>query len=304
MSFVSADTTPRITSIAPSHLSITTRYSALQYGVPLGFTDEVFSCIAFGVPLPSIAWCKTCGSGIIESKAFSSNTRTIGSYIVVLLQFKSGFRESDAGTYHCIDAEAGLHQSVTLSVVADDEYFSHSSSSRCISTASESAETFFELRVLGTNCSTWNGAIMEEIANDMQLVVAGGILSVCKTCPTSDSALIVYSPTCSHLVDGAARFRGKISTSQQHLTKFTYCILKFWLQLGPAVTIAGNLNPIDRGCVFELTSLFEVRECMGLTLPPISLAGTVVPIAGVGVIFLFFSAMIFYFLVRRYAKKD
>ena len=293
--------TPRITSLTPSHLGIAN--SAIQdapvtYKIPLGFSNEVATCIAFGRPVPSIVWCRMCGS---KNGFYLNSAREVGSYAIALLQFEKGFRVSDAGTYDCLNAETGLFRSIMLSVATAEESFTHGSNSMCVSTANKNAETFFEVRVLGTNCSTWSNIIRKEVSNDIQVMVTGAILSTCNTCPTSEGALVVSPPICSKFVDGATVFRGKIVTSQQNLTKMTYCILKFWLQLGPSVDIAGEWSRIDRGCIYELSSLHESKECMGFTPPlRVSLAGSVVSTAGIGVIFLICSAMIFYFLMRRY----
>jgi hypothetical protein len=153
--------------------------------------------------------------------------------------------------------------------------------------------------LLNTDCSSWTDAFREGLAIECNIILSGGILSVCEECDTSDDILVVYPPTCSELVEGAALFRGRMTAQPKTLTA-TLCALKHWLQLGPSVAIATGISRVDQGCVMELSG-----ECGIMLQNNVMLVAVVVSsIAGLlGMIILSIIAFFSLLWFKRYAKS-
>lgn len=241
---------PVITSVVVNYPQITG--SPRNYMVPASFRDGVVTCNAFGLPPPTAEWLVPAMSNATTSLVRQS------VFISTTLQFSNGFLLNDIGTYNCIIQNSTVSESVALSQAANPEPATVRAPTPCqVSTANVT----FQLRVLTTDCLSWDDNLREQIGSDFQDVLTGGIVSQCQTCVIdTDEILIPRRPDCSVLKDGATVFQGVIRNNEINDTKDLFCALRNWWMLQPLVRINDDLQPIDVDCVMLVESS-NPKEC-------------------------------------------
>lgn len=298
--------TPTFTSLVPSYPNVVLSIAStgpnlpFHYTVPSGFREVIFTCIAVGRPSPpSVRWFKDTASNANAAifSTFSSNSRIVSSFTVAELYFESGFSASDAGRYYCAVQEI-LYHSISLSVAFRNSLVNTTSAS-CMGTVTSNTK-YFQTRVLDTDCTVWQEHFRKiAAAKNFQNIFVGGVLSQCEDCIADFGSVQTYPPACSRLVKGAAVIRSKIMTEHRDRTEAIYCKLEQWWQLGPLVSIAGNLRLADRECFYPLSSLNDTGECLEqIPIPDLSIF-TIGISTGFGAVAVLLGAVITVAIIRR-----
>ena len=178
------------------------------------------------------------------------------------LRGNRAFSDLDVGYYTCI-----VQANDTDAFHSTDVYLNLSTSTPEPVNNTEckvgSTQTFFHIRVLNTDCVTWVGDMKEHISDSFSEEVMNVVVVECSECSImTDNIVISNSPTCSNQVEGAALFRGSITTSEVSLTENIFCALKRWQETEPLIAINNQLYQVDKRCNLESDSLTS-SECSG-----------------------------------------
>ena len=219
------------------------------------------TCAARGWPTPTIEWersTRNLSSRMVSDSAQNPNP----AFVSARLRWidNDGFLESDAGDYTCVvrasDTDAVSSKVITLEIRTDPP---PTETPMTCSVSSE--ETNFQVRVLDTNCLIWPEELKMEFARTFMDEVVNAVSAACQECViTSENIVVAGTPTCSQQVEGAAVFRGTVSTESLGRTQNIFCALSRWQQSGPLVWIDSDFHLVDRGCPAELRSPGAV-EC-------------------------------------------
>ena len=130
---------------------------------------------------------------------------------------------------------------------------------------SESSQENFQIRILDTECENWEESLKERIARDFQNEMINIISTECQNCAAPGASVtILDSPTCSSELQGAAVFRGSITTGGADTTEDIFCTLDAWYRAGPLLRVNNKLHLVDQKCSLML-DLSTNAEC---TIPP------------------------------------
>ena len=150
---------------------------------------------------------------------------------------------------------------------------------RTISTspsACKSPQANFQIRVLDTDCETWDDLLKKQLARNFQNAMLSVINAECEDCSIL-AANVTYmgTPVCSTVVEGAANFRGSISASGAGATvEDIFCTLDAWLRTGPLLQVNNRLLSVDQTCTLMLDHFFT--EC---AVSPVATMSTVIAYA-------------------------
>lgn len=241
---------PIITSIVPNYPRVFGSLS--NYMVPARFENTVLTCNVFGWPPPTVKWLS-----LSPSINISSQTRSSNAFSSTTLQFLGGFKPTDIGMYYCqVQAtDTNLSQSLPVNLTqASTDTTSVTIKPLWI----DSPTAQFQLRVLTTDCSTWNETLRQQIARDFSDVLTSGVISQCPNC--SADVVITQGPACSEQKDGAAVFHGAIRNEERNLTEIAVHALKTWLTFEPFVTINDVFQLVDQDCLIQV-EFTDTEEC-------------------------------------------
>ena len=246
---------PRIETISPTYP--VTSSSSVDFLVPVGYTGTILTCIASGWPTPTIRWLRD--GQLLNGNIYSDSTSLASSAIVSSrLRGNRAFSDSDIGNYTCI-----VQANDTDAFHSTDVYLNLSTSTPDMRCSVESTQIFFHIRVLNTDCVTWVGDLKEHISDSFSEEMVNVVVEECSECSImTDNIVISNSPTCSNQVEGAALFRGSITTSEVSLTENIFCALKRWQETEPLIAINNQLYQVDKRCNLESDSLTS-SECSG-----------------------------------------
>ncbi len=251
---------PVITSIYPNSPGVVLNtYS--EYVVPIGHSGTVFTCTAFGWPIPFVEWLRDGQylTGRVRSEFVHIAE---SSFVSAQLIWEDGFYPFDVGNYTCIVRDLPASQIVIHSKLISIDYSPVSSSSIIAQApcAVNSLETHFQIRVLNTNCSLWENDLKQLIARDLSDVLRSAVSSECHYCMVASDNVEVVGVTCSEQVEHAVLLRGVIRTGQLNETESVFCALSRWKQNGPSLLLNGSSHFVDQECGLRVDST-GTSEC-------------------------------------------
>ena len=275
---------PAIISIYPYNLEIMRDSQTFSYMVPLGYEGIALVCTADGWPAPEVEWQKDgqtllngSGPGVV------SESDTIASTVSARLIWSREFNSLDMGSYECAVRKPNMLDTLDSRVVQVKIAPTVTVQAPPVTCSIDQTSVFFQIRVLGTDCTSWGGSLSSQIAADFR----NEILSVVRTecgCQVDRSDLdVLGSPQCSSKVEGAAVFRGKIETTSQTRTESAYCALFSWQQKSPLIRINEQFHAVDSSCSLEASGSLDSEECVRPPTTPSSQLTTTLSIAGVTV---------------------
>ncbi len=190
----------------------------------------------------------------------STSSNQDSAFVSARLRWIVGFGESDIGNYTCIvranDTNAIQSKSISL-----EQTLPATPTPNPVQCSVSSDVTYFQIRILDTECLTWNPDLKEHIRASFLTEIINIIESECSGCEvTSDNVGITELPRCSDLVDRAAFFTGSITTPQRGTTEDLFCALNRWQANGPIVQINSRFHRVDSNCSLMTTSLTS-SEC-------------------------------------------
>ncbi len=188
----------------------------------------------------------------------STSSNQDSAFVSARLRWTVGFGESDIGDYTCIvranDTNAIQSKSVSL-----EQTLPTTPSLNPVQCSVSSAVTYFQIRVLETECLSWDDAQRNNTARDFLSTIISVLEVECSDCEVTD-VKITELPTCSNLVDRAAFFRGSISTTQRGTTEDLFCALNRWQESNAFVQIENTLYLVDSKCSF-MSESSNAAEC-------------------------------------------
>ena len=237
---------PTIVSIYPTFPVITSSSSLLSsfiYEVPLGYQGTVVTCAALGWLTPAVEWMKDNGT-LVESRMVSDAVQNPNrAFVLARLRWIDGFLESDAGDYTCVvrasDTDAVSYHVISLELQTEPPPPTLPPPLCSVS----SGEVSFEVRVLDTDCSTWEEELVADITRDFMNALVSISSAACQDCVVTSQNIRVAGVSCSE--DGAALFSGTVLTGDSSRTTNIICTLTQWQQSGPQVIINGNYVLVD-----------------------------------------------------------
>jgi hypothetical protein len=144
----------------------------------------------------------------------------------------------------------------------------------------------FQVRVLDTECQMWEEDLKADIASDFRREIVNTIIRVCDDCVITTQDIEVAAPTCSEQVNGAAIFKGTVSTESLFRTQDIFCALMQWQLSGLLVQISMVWYRVDQNCSTEVSHL----ECgVEFALPqqssaPVNTVVTISVVVTIGVL--------------------
>ena len=258
---------PDISSIYPFSSDITQDPQTFSYVVPLGYQGIALVCTADGWPAPEVEWQKD-GQTLPSSSGVVSESSTMAATVSARLRWSREFHNSDAGSYECV-----VRKPNTVVPVESESVQLTVGPSRVtgppVTCSIDQTSVFFQIRVLGTDCTSWGGSLSSQIAADFR----NEILSVVRTecgCQVDQNDLdVLGSPQCSNQKEGAAVFRGRIETTSQRRTELAYCALFSWQQKSPLIRINERFRAVDSNCSLESSGSLDSEECIAPGQPPV-----------------------------------
>lgn len=260
-----ATTQVTLTSLYPNHPSIAISTSSIVLvQVPLGHTGAIISCTGFGTPTPiMIKWIRI-GQVLDARRIYSESISGENSaFVSARLTLTGKFSLLDVGDYSCViqanlanNTELAQSYVISIESAASNQLSPVSIPIMCLA---NSSVTYFQFRVLNTDCSAWAEEKKQNIAERFMNVLKNAISAECQDCVTVIIE-ITNTPTCSPIVGRAAVFRGKIGTPQRERA---FCALHSWIQYRPLVFLDGNsstLHFLDYNCPIQTESLISA-EC-------------------------------------------
>ena len=249
---------PVITSIYPNSPVVLHTYS--KFIIPVGYSGAIFSCTAFGWPIPFVEWLKD--GQTLAGRVRSEFIRIANSaFVSARLIWEDGFYPFDAGNYTCIVRDLSTSQIITHSkIISVDSSRTSSSTIVQRSCTLDSLTAYFQIRVLDTNCLSWEVDSDQQIASDISSVVQSSVSSECHHCITASDTVEIVGLKCSKQVKHAALLRGVIRTEQVNLTESIFCALSRWKQNGPLLLLNGSSHFVDQDCDLVADSI-ATSEC-------------------------------------------
>ena len=248
---------PYISSIYPYNSQTREHSQTFAYTVPLNHVGSTLVCVVKGWPAPEVEWYKN-GIPLSTNDGVVSETVPMFATVSAKLTWTRYFRSSDEGSYECV-----VHKPNTVVPVASQAVQLISRNS----TQTESPMTcsvqqqsiFFQIRVLGTNCASWNEQqIADEFHNELLSIIG----TEC-SCQIDENELqVLGSPQCSTKVTGAAVFRGQIETNSSEKTEEIFCSFFSWQQRSPLIRINNQFRQVDSSCSLEASDSLNSEECV------------------------------------------
>jgi hypothetical protein len=202
--------TINIIAIIPAQSSNTT--SSVM--VPLGYSRTAVTRVALGWPIPNIRWVKNTGC-LTSSRMASYPLKNSSGFVSARLNWLDGFIESDSWNYTCV-VQASDTDAISTQVVSLNLRSEFPTSTPC-SVSSE--KKLFQVRVLTTDCQMWEEDLKVHIASDFRSEIVNTIIRVCDDCVITTQDIEMVTPTCSKQVNGAAIFKGTVSTESKFRTR-------------------------------------------------------------------------------------
>lgn len=259
----------------------------------------IFSCNVIGWPPPDVAWI----SNEASDRMYSHTTLAENSaFNIATLQFPDGFQEEDSGLYTCVVEEDGeITDSKFVRLVQNNTEGNIVSTIPLVTCEYVLDPVIFQIRVLTTQCSTWEDDLAQQIASSFVSAVKSAIYSLCQDCAIPDDTLAVYGPLCSNSVEGAAFFKGTITTTNDNQSSSILCALNRWIQSRPTILLNQETHLIDEDCPIILASLLS-RECKPSTNPALIIA-TGSAVGGVVVLIFIVIGIIFILVMMQDTRK-
>ena len=265
--------------------------------VPVGFTGVIFSCNVIGWPPPSVAWSSQASSTQVYSH---TTTAENSAYILATLKFPGGFQEQDSGIYTCVvEINGEIRDSKFVRLVRNNTQDIIVATIPLLVCESVLDPVIFQVRVLTSKCSEWEDDRAQLIASSFVYAVKSAIYSLCQDCAIPDDTLAVFGPLCSSFVEGAALFRGTITTTNDNKSSSILCALNRWIQSKPTIFLDQEIHRIDESCPIILESLVTSRECKPILGNPMLLIATSSAAGGVILIILIVISVIFISVMLR-----
>ena len=166
------------------------------------------------------------------------------------------FKDSDAGDYECVIHKPNTEVPLTSQIVRLNPG-PPTPTPPPMPCSVDQQSIYFQIRVLGTSCDSWEGVQGEDIANELRSVVR----TECG-CTVDDSSLeVTGSAQCSSKVNGAAVFRGRIEARSQQDTESIFCTLFSWQQKTPLIRVNDQLRTVDTSCSLRASNSPNSEEC-------------------------------------------
>ena len=237
-------------------------------------------CTAKGWPAPEVEWHKD-GHSLTSDDGVVSEPSMMSATVSARLTWTRGFTNSDAGNYECVVHKPNTEVALTSQTV----YLNAGPPAATlppVSCSIQEQSIDFQIRVLGTDCVSWNGVRSEDIANELLSVVR----TECDCAVEENDLQLLGSAQCSSKIDGAAVFRGHIETSSQEKTEQIFCSLLSWQKKMPLIRINDLLRAVDTTCSLEVNNSPNSEECAVPTDSPssfgtVEIAITVGAVAGI-----------------------
>ena len=177
------------------------------------------------------------------------------------LQEGERFGQSHVGDYSCIMWPGDGSNQTYTKVVTLTSSISGVTSTPLPTCTSKSSQKNFQIRVLDTECENWEDSLKEHIKRDFQNEMLNIISTECPNCTATEASVtILDTPTCSSKLQGAAVFRGSITTGGADTTEDIYCTLDAWYRAGPLLQVNNKLYVVDQKCSLMLDIITSV-EC-------------------------------------------
>ena len=264
--------TPVINSIYPTVPVRSSDLPNLDFLVPNGYVGMALTCNAFGWPSPLVEWTMNVNSlptGVVSITSASANSAIITSG----LRWTRGFQTSDIGVYQCVVRKSNTTNDIVASQIVTIRESTDSNTPPPVSpcTIDDASSTiYFQIRVLDTECTSWDSSLRQHIANEFRDEILSIVESEC-SCGTIESNYIqILDPECSQVQERAVVFRGLITTSSSSLSENIFCSLSRWQQSGSYVTINNqNLHSVDSQCSLQLQTLSS-SECVNAQPKPMN----------------------------------
>lgn len=230
-----------------------------SYIVPLSYEGITLVCAANGWPAPEVEWQKN-GEPLLSSSGIVSESSTMAATVSARLRWSREFHSSDAGSYECVVRKPNTvvpvdSRSVQLKVGPS------SITGAPLDCSIDQTSVFFQIRIFGTDCKNWEGALSTQIAADFRDEILSVVQTEC-SCQVDENDLeVLGSPQCSSDVDGAAVFRGQIQTTSKRRTELAYCALFSWQQRSPLIRINGQFRAVDSTCSLQASGSLDSQEC-------------------------------------------
>lgn len=176
-------------------------------------------------------------------------------FISVELRFERGFMVTDVGVYACVVEGNGTQLHAVML-----EHSETTETAESIECELDSRMFYFQIRVLGTPCSFWDASMLRVTEANLMDAVSISITSQCSDC--NAEIVITNQTACSTVVNGAALFRGRITSSPAE-TKRLLCELRKWQRTGPIIHLSNDRTvffQVDRTCDVKL-KLLNDSEC-------------------------------------------
>lgn len=250
----------------------------------MGYTGPAITCTAIGWPTPTVQWLASSGS--LTNRTISKFT-SAQNFVSATLVWETGFVESDAGGYMCT-----LQDNDTTLVDSRNIVLQASLTPTPITNCSLNVRTtYFRIRVLDTDCVSWNTGSKQLIISQFQDTVQSVVSAECNFCLNELSGLTINTLQCSRQVSGAAVFRGRISTEETREAEDMFCVLYNWQQNGAYVLVNNSYHLVDSSCSVRLESLAE-PECSAANSSPNSNIVIIGAVAAIGAVLLFTTIII------------
>lgn len=261
----------------------------------------IFSCNVIGWPPPDVSWIRQVDS----TRMYSYTTIAENSaFIIATLQFPDGFQQGDSGLYACLVEEGGeITDSRFITLVQNSTENLIVSTIPLVMCESVLDPVIFQIRVLTSQCSTWEDDLAQQIASSFVSAVKSAIYSLCQDCAITNDTLAVFGPICSSSVDGAAFFKGTITTTNDNESSSILCALNRWIQSKPTILLDQEKYRIDENCPIILTSILSSRECKPIIANPALLIAATSAVGGAVLLIFIVICAIFVFVLLRDSRK-
>ena len=279
---------PSISSIYPYNSQTRKDSQTFTYTVPLSYVGSTLVCVAKGWPAPEVEWQKGGLPLPMNDTSVVSETVPMSATVSARLTWIKYFGSSDEGSYECV-----VHKPNTVIPVASQAVqlrLRNSTQTESPMTCSVQQQSiFFQIRVLGTNCASWNEQqIADEFHNELLSIIG----TEC-SCQIDENELqILGSPQCSTKVTGAAVFRGQIETDSSEKTEEIFCSLFSWQQRSPLIRINNQFRQVDSSCSLEASNSLNSEECVTPTSTAFGATETVAILAAVSSLLLLVIAVL------------
>ena len=265
-------------------MEVTRDSQTFSYVVPLGYQGIALVCTADGWPAPEVEWQKDgqtllngSGPGVV------SESDTFASTVSARLIWSREFNSSDVGSYECVVRKPNMLDTLDARVVQVKIASTMTVQAPPVTCSIDQTSVFFQIRVLGTDCTSWGGSLSSQIAADFRNIILSVVRTECG-CQVDGSDLdVLGSPQCSNQKEGAAVFRGRIETTSQRRTELAYCALFSWQQKSPLIRINEQFLAVDSSCSLEASGSLDSEECVRPPTAPSSQLTTALSIAAVTV---------------------